>query len=254
MRTGAFNFLFFSLYFALVPNTVRGSICILGFYGRHGNRIITLANGLREAKLTNTTLVLDKKWSKWYKQWFDERADIQLDYSGGCERVVKAQTLFFKEPLNSHNHYIVNLQPKLMHWNAASKALPRVNSVTVHRRWFEGECTRRARKRVYFCLSELDYSDVCHWNHHKIYLKLQKLVVDNEIEYFDTVQLLTDGQKLKYDRSFHFDVKRRIQVEICMMALSTVHFGSSMSSIYYVIAHWRKGLQFPRECFDQLHG
>ena len=65
--------------------------------------------------------------------------------------------------------------------------------------------------------------------------------------------LFTDQQNPKYDRTFKFQMKRNFQVEMCIMALSSAHFGSPMSSIDYVVAHWRAGLQFPIDCFRQLH-
>lgn len=166
---------------------------------------------------------------------------------------MEAKFLYFHYPLNKYNLEIYSLRPKKRYWRSAVQELNARNTVTVHRRWFEGECERRANKREYFCNSSSDFSMACFWTQAEISKHVNYLIRNETLQPGQNIILLTDHQKAKYDKTFKFHINKRFQVEMCMMALSSAHFGNPMSSIDYVVAHWRSGLQFPPDCFTQIH-
>lgn len=221
-------------------------------YGRNANRIITLANALKEAQNRNLTVGLDKKWSSWYSSWFDDQ-NIETNYFGACSVKMDAKLLYFSRPLSGHNAELHDLRPKRKFWRHAFLLLKNKNIVTVHRRWLEGECKKRAKSRQYFCSSSSDFSQTCFWTQADIEEKVGSLIRNNVIPTQQKILLLSDHQNKVYDNTFKFQIRKKFQIEMCMMALSTAHFGNPMSSIDYIVAHWRSKLQFPLECFGQIH-
>jgi len=249
-------FLIFQLLF--FPNKVSSlsdSLCIRGIYGRNANRIITLANGLAEAQKHNLTLALNKEWTLWYKTWFDMHEIIRTNFVDKCHVELKAKVLYRRNRLDAHNYELSKLRPKKIYWLRAQHEINkrREISITVHRRWFEGECRSRAQAKEYFCKTSADFLKVCYWTESEIKNQLNMLMGTNITLSGGRILLFSDHQMLKYDKTFKKEPKRKFQVEMCMMALSHAHFGSPMSSIDYIIAHWRHGSQFPIECFMQIH-
>ena len=230
-------------------------LCIQNFYGRNANRIITLANALKESYRRNLSLALDEKWSSWYSSWFDKHDKIKINHFGSCSVKLEAKFLYSLEPLYKFNSEISYLRPKQRYWKRAIQELNLngKNVVTVHRRWLEGECAGRAKRREYFCKSPLDFSKSCFWTQSDISELVRNLVRRKSLQQQQKILLFTDQQNLEFDKTFRFQMKKQFQVEMCMMALSSAHFGNPMSSIDYVVAHWREGMQFPLECFAQIH-
>lgn len=230
-------------------------LCLYGTYGRNANKIITLANGLEEARNRNLTLSLNLQWSSWYKTWFDVHENIETNFKGPCKSQLHAKFLYTRKPLNEHNSELSKLKPKKKYWKRAVRELKKNKkiAISVHRRWLEGECKIRAKAREYFCKTSADFSMVCTWTQSEIEKQWIYLSREDNFQTHASILLFSDHQQPKYDKTFKNSVKLNLQVEMCMMALSYAHFGSPMSSIDYVVAHWRTGLQFPVECFQQIH-
>ena len=234
---------------------LRESLCVYGTYGRNANKIITLANGLQVSRKRNLTLSLDSEWSSWYKNWFDIHENIETNFKGKCKINLHAKVLYTHNPLNVHNPELRELKPKKKYWRHALRELKKngEKAITVHRRWLEGECETRAKTREIFCKSSIDFSEVCTWTKSDITKQLIYLSRKSHVQPQIPILLFTDHQRPEYDNTFKKSVKLKFQVEMCMMALSYAHFGSPMSSIDYVVAHWRTVLQFPLECFRDIH-
>ena len=256
MQAANYLVLLLQVFFFFPVFCRKGSLCIHRMYGRNANRIITLANGLDESRKRNLTLSLDSKWSSWYAAWFDVHENIETNFKGRCTVTVHAQILYTNRQSDEHNPELLELKPKKKYWRRASHEFNKNNktSVTVHRRWLEGGCETKAKMREYFCRTSTDFSKVCSWTQSDIedQLRINRLQTD-DFQQDSMILLFTDNQMPKYDQTFKNPIKLKFQVEMCMMALSYAHFGSPMSSIDYVVAHWRTGFQFPTECFQQIH-
>ena len=83
------------------------------------------------------------------------------------------------------------------------------------------------------------------------------LEVDNE--YIKSkVVLFTDGQDPRFDATFSVIDKHSFQIQACLMSLARLHYGTPMSSIDYVVAHWRRkfnhspGSTRPESCYQHI--
>ena len=67
--------------------------------------------------------------------------------------------------------------------------------------------------------------------------------------------LFTDHQKPIYDDTFLPNIdKHPFNVQLYMMALSTIHYGNPSSSVDHVVAHWRLGNNMiPSNCWKSSH-
>ena len=67
------------------------------------------------------------------------------------------------------------------------------------------------------------------------------------------VVLYTDGQVHAYDNTFLVKSNADLPVAMVEMAQSAVHYGNPMSTVDFVLAHWRNGKPMePRECYESL--
>lgn len=72
------------------------------------------------------------------------------------------------------------------------------------------------------------------------------------------VVLFTDGQDPKFDQTFSLVDRHSFQIQACLMALARLHYGTPMSSIDYVVAHWRRkfnhpaGSTRPETCYQHI--
>mmetsp|Transcript_25761 Transcript_25761/g.61027 ORF Transcript_25761/g.61027 Transcript_25761/m.61027 type:complete len:108 (+) Transcript_25761:159-482(+) len=68
------------------------------------------------------------------------------------------------------------------------------------------------------------------------------------------VLLFTDGLVEELDSTFPNRDSNTMQVQAWMMTLSEVHYGNPLSSIDYIINHWRRGKPTrPEECYGGYH-
>jgi hypothetical protein len=245
-------------------------LCIFGEYGRSGNKIITIARGLEQAKKDGLQLALDQKWTNWYNAWFEPRDDITLNHICDLQKAasqcrcksVFAGAMYFDmadDPNWSKKHdrdevgtnprgvipTLCTLKPK--QWATTMPS----SDVTVHRRWLEGECLPRANKHVVFCGPR---NDTYNFNYTCLYTEADIRRTAGVLP-GDTVVLYTDGQRRDYDRTFTVvsnASSMSLPQTMVNMARSAKHFGNPMSSMDYILAHWREGPTYPTECFHTL--
>lgn len=132
--------------------------------------------------------------------------------------------------------------------------------VSVHRRSLErngGDCTDTARKPdFYFCFRGtprqlgIPYlASFCNLTYSHLLNTEPAIIEENTTT---AVVLFTDGHKPELDNTFPFmdDTNHSFQVQAWMMTRSDLHYGNPLSSIDYVVAHWRrKRNMFPQQCY-----
>jgi hypothetical protein len=245
-------------------------LCIAGMYGRNSNRIITVAHGLAQAKNDGLQLALDLQWTAWYNEWFHPRDDIKLNLNCDAKsaskcrcKSVAAGALYFSmvddpnwkstwlqdKPGTNPRGLIptlCTLKPKL--WNTT----PPSSIVTVHRRWLEGACVQWANEHMVFCGARNDDA-VYNFNYTCAYTEADIRRTAGVLP-GNKVVLYTDGQKKDYDKTFEVvaDSNLSFPQMLVNMARSAKHFGNPMSSVDYVLAHWRDGPTYPLEYFQDL--
>ncbi len=232
-----FILLFFSVLFIwAIPSCVDGVLCLDGTHGQNANRMISLANALHRAKDLNMSHVaLDETWSSWYKEWFDRKENIVLDYRGVCLERISASDAFRAFSHHEYNDYLNYLHPSD---HIVNEAIQRFKSqipfVSVHRRDLEGSCHARHRRpnRSYFCFRQIkeDLAYTCDWKEAD-FTHLNSSII-----------LFTDGENPTYDNTFTHRSQDNFQIQMWAMTMSSRHFGNPTSSIDYVVAHWRKSM------------
>ena len=65
------------------------------------------------------------------------------------------------------------------------------------------------------------------------------------------IVLFTDGLDAKQDNTFANRDQHPVEQQMWGMVLSERHFGNPLSSIDYVVAHWRNDTVEPTTCFAQ---
>ncbi|KAL3926560.1 MAG: hypothetical protein SGBAC_013427 [Bacillariaceae sp.] len=230
------------------------------FYGRTNNKVIEIGKLLKlsyqEGK--NRRLALDRRWSNWYPQFFDERADVLLDYypHGECEKTFTAREAF--EIPDWDLSYLIHLLPRHDFRERVEKILNTwqhgQNYISVHRRDLEGSCHVHARcsdveLETSTCLQKRDPIEVC-----SAELRLQAC----DMEYNTVpnpeglpIVLFTDGQVPAKDGTFpHMFNTTDFFVEMWLMVKSKTHWGNPRSTVDAVVSSWRKGRGMePKECY-----
>ena len=223
----------------LVPNP----ICLGGkFWGKNFNRFMQLANALSLRTSPTQKLALQQNWPGWYRQWLDDRDDILLGYRGECSRSVRAQDIHFMRNWSDGMPELETLTPKMEYQQEAADAMSEPY-VSVHRRNMDGECARREGTAHLFCFREAEWGAgelgrICD-------------MVYNDVENTTLpVVLFSDEQRPELDGTFPRLDNHSFQVQSWMMVLSTIHYGNPMSSVDYVVSHWRKHKDTrPAKCF-----
>jgi hypothetical protein len=230
------------------------------FYGRTNNKVIQVGKLL---KITHNegkgrALGLDRRWSNWYRQHFDHRPDVLLDYypHGECQKTYTAEEAFSIPDWDLS--YLSNLLPAKTYQDAAEAIIRRWphgdTYISVHRRDLEGSCHAHARCSDVdlvnlTCYQERDPKEQC-----SVDLRLQacnmeyKLVPNPEGL---PVVLFTDGQVPALDATFpHKFNATDFFVEMWLMVKSKTHWGNPRSTVDMVVQHWRqrKGME-PNECY-----
>jgi FkbM family methyltransferase len=211
------------------------------FAGRDGNRMITLANAIRRAKSNHSVVALDTGWSAWYREWFDNRPDVSLDYSGPCGESLTSHDLFYMFSYKTHNSVLPTLIPSKDIRDKAESAYPQRPFVSVHRR-NHPSCSIKNGNTL--CNNGV-YGPACAYTETTV-----RHIVGETVH----IVLFTDGIDPTRDNTFANRDTHSFQQQMWGMVLSERHFGNPLSSMDYVVAHWRKDTAVePTACFAQLH-
>ena len=248
-------------------------ICLLSrFYGRHANRMVTLANAIRYS--SNGIVRLGPRWSRWFKLWFDPVQSVsihlymdQRDYGQACKHI-DARYIFYKYSGSKQQGYpkmgLFNpgfsklyLQPMLL--QEASNALKVYahnnekssgHTATVHARWLEGECeTRQKAGQTYCRVGDKDFFTYESCAYTEEYIKQHLPLALSKA----SIVLCADQEHPLSEETFHNIDTHSYQVQFGMMATSDFHFGNPASTVDYVIAHFRNGRsQSPILCYSDV--
>ena len=229
-------------------------------YGRLNNQIISIAGALREARKHNTTLILGEQWNEIFLETFDPHPDVFVPLSTSrfhfsndtCQHELTGKRAFrLARPLETYflpelaelllRKDICDKAKKLIEDNYYSKSQKSV--ISVHRRWLEGECYKRAKRAMNFgsvktCSAET-MLNACNVKYDDI---------DTPGSY-SIVVLFTDGQMPAMDDTFPIrDPAEKkdldaFKIQMWMMALSDIHYGNPASSVDWVVMHWRYKLR-----------
>lgn len=134
--------------------------------------------------------------------------------------------------------------------------------ISVHRRWLEGECHRRSSSsNEKFCMNESNRIGNTTMKQTHSTEQYCDIVYDNITQQFQHLEedapyqviLFTDGQKPEFDLTFPTIDDNHFTFQLWMMTLSGIHFGNPVSSVDYVVYHWRKGIRmYPSDCFPPI--
>jgi hypothetical protein len=228
-------------------------------YGRAMNQYLQLATLLHQATLLNGThrtvvALRHSAYNNFFRDWFDPRDDVLLDYRGRCDQSYNASTLFYMYYPNGWQDVAAQFQtliPKASIRAEAAAALqeyrgPQQRPVTtVHRRDLERGCNSKALQRhgitcpSVSAAQEMPVSDLVNA------CQLDYPMIKNETNGTQVV-LFTDGQVPKLDRTFPIRSNHSFPVQAWMMATSAVHYGNPFSSCDTVVYFWRMGLSTAR--------
>jgi hypothetical protein len=251
------------------------AVCLTSEYGRNCNAIIQVANAIVIARQKGGKLGLPANWTKWYLEFFDPRdEDVLLDVPPErCNSSITAESAFYLQPFHKPNYALMDLIPKQSIRQAAQEALDSIRHnkhnttrkdlslvVSVHRRWLEGTCVERTAKGEVFCIRprRRDRANMCNMTYQTVTDQLRQLEQEQNQEYDNitnnaVVVLFTDEQVPELDDTFPLWDEHPFPVQLWMMAMSDVHFGTPPSSIDMVVYHWRRGLRTqPSQCYRPL--
>ncbi len=211
------------------------------FHGENANRIVTLANAIRRARSNHTGVALGAAWSKWYRNWFDGRDGVLLDHDGKqCGETLDPSSLYYEHSphIEPFNVELVSLIPAKAVRAAAAAVYGSTFFVSVHRR-MHPSCSKPTGNIM--CRQASDYHPACEYTQSSVMAVLQTR---------SRVILFTDGLSPKHDSSFKHRDQRPFPLQMWAMTLSKLHFGNPLSSIDYVVSHWRNrtGVR-PEGCF-----
>ena len=245
---------------------LQGPVCLKvkrKFFGRNCNRIIQIANGLMMARDMHADgIYLDQNWTSWYKKYLEDRDDVRFFVSNrhdpNCSRHVLSEEAHMYRPTNMVNPALLSLRLNSSIRQAAYRATKRYRRigkqqhgvggfVSVHRRNLEDVCRRWSRTpekySANYCIRGEpflpSYEDWCDTVYQNITERHNRTVV-----------LFTDRQRPEYDKTFPIRDENSFPVQLHMMTLSDLHYGVPISSIDYVVSHWRQGQNTkPHTCF-----
>lgn len=216
-------------------------LCLHTTFGKNSNKMLSLANSIDFAKKNGLKYIsLDQNYWKWFKVWFDDREDI-LEHKNNikCTKRISGRQVFYSHKIKTVDYFnpiLMTLLPKKSIRETAEKIFTEP-FVSVHRRHFEGECLWRS-KNSYLCNSNEDYSKTCNYT-------------GDDFNHLDEkVILFTDGQVPNLDKTFKNIDHQPYPVQMWAMTLSTIHYGNPMSTVDYIVSHWRKNkITRPQSCY-----
>ena len=247
------------------------SICLYGSDGHSiinnilaiGNALKFLskkADGQREIKDNGvfSLLGLDDGFMKIYQKLFDKRKDIV--YAKNCKRMVSYIEMFYSYGDSSKNTnqrsgniQLAHLVPKNSIRRQAESIVANNTFVSVHRSWVSGECYALLNNKNCFCnISGTSPTGIANT---AFYCGITEEHINGWNETGIPVIFFTGDGKIEYDKHKNFEKvdHHPFEIQLWMMVLSKLHYGNPMSSIDYLIYHWRyfRGKQTePTECYN----
>ena len=255
-------------------------VCVLPrFYGQHFNRIIETANFLEMAAAENANLMMSATtWGFWFDSWFD-REDLYQPLNVVPRRDCIHARKYLPKTAHFHRNFtdgIPNLTRLLPKQSIRQEAESIVRDmlkhnftnatsfVSVHRRSMDR--SNGTDEHCYELASKNDLSNYCLGRNITLeersrYCTIQYDDVMDDLRIRDAqfnttfsslpVVLFSDGQSPHLDNTFPYIDDHNLMVQSWMMTLSVVHYGNPLSSIDYVLNHWRKGRGMrPSACYD----
>tara|TARA_A100001015_G_scaffold28367_2_gene31516 strand:+ start:1786 stop:6273 length:4488 start_codon:yes stop_codon:yes gene_type:complete len=224
--------------------TSNVDMCLTGKpFGRAANQMLSMFGALP----AKGTLGLDNRWSAFYADWFEPNRRINLFFKGRCKNSTNPQDAFYslKNDYNSSNRNFEGFQMKNELLQKASGILASYDGAvaTVHGRWLENECTRRARTLNNWCTEKNEtWEHTCHYTHSSVFKLLPA-----DIKH---ILYISDGQTLKYAKTFKKVDSHAFNIQFAMMSLSDYHFGNPMSTIDYIVSKLRQNKPtYPERCY-----
>ena len=254
-------------------------LCLRPFFvGNEFNRILQVVNSFQIAADRGKELVLPKKpWAQWFDSWFSPQETPFFSFQTTSRPKCRQLTLI--KPLDAHYYgrcnttlaNLVRLRPKESIRNQAKEAVQKLlqhnlgnttSFVSVHRRSMDqpdnsdacyytastnGECT--------YCFSPNvtveEQGKYCTITHQDVLEDLRKRDAEFGTSFASLpVVLFTDGQDVQRDKTFPYIDTNDFRVQSWMMVLSAVHYGNPLSTVDYVVSHWRKGREMrPAACY-----
>jgi FkbM family methyltransferase len=199
-------------------------VCLTGGLRRTGNAIIILANAIRT--LTNGEfLVLTGAWRDWFISFFGEHPRVQTNASG-CSKRLQGGKMYEWFPFDEINPVIPTLLPKRSIRTRAENIYSKGTFTSVHGRWLGGECFMRANMSATFCHGSELYHHTCEQR-------------GTDFPSNATVVLFSDQERPDLDKTFSIVDTTIFFVQLWSQTLSETHYGNPMSSLDYIVAHWR---------------
>lgn len=225
----------------------------------------------------SSILAFNRPWTEWYKEWFGSLPSnvhfVQNFRRIHCRKWIVRGDLIkihfqrpFPDGTPSLQHRIPKQSIRLEAEAAVAQILKRSNStkfMSVHRRAFErGEqaCEgfvgphehtfcfgkRLDSNHTYFKnLSSSVIGSYCEVTHEIAQTHVKTVdggqATSSSAQRLPPIVLFTDGQRADLDQTFPLWDNHSFPVQLWMMTLSDIHYGNPMSSVDYVVAHWRRG-------------
>ena len=126
--------------------------------------------------------------------------------------------------------------------------------ITVHQRWIEGTCPRKAKKGMNACINSGKqgkrrippvWVQACSYTYDYVRSQLPgKYTPDNSV-----LILMGDNQRMDFEETFPIRDQSHFAVQIVMMTMSDYHVGNPQSTVDANVAYWRRGRKsFPENC------
>lgn len=251
-------------------------VCLNGFWGDNANRLIQLSHLFYRTNGTYRGVGLSRRWSVWYLEWFDKTQMPEVkwytrknSFWRDCtNKTISAETAHYAREKGPNFNPILaaQIQPKASIKEEAQRAIEEhvanhakkhslnkhFTIITVHRRSFgKDNCTTVATSgRAFYCVSGETHHDnwtipellrYCEFSYPDLLKDLRQRYGIIELDASSIVPiLLTDGYSPDVDQTFPQIDNHSFPVQMWMMVLSNIHYGYPMSSVDYVVSHWRR--------------
>ena len=225
------------------------NVCMSGnAVGRTANKLVSILHALP----LDGTLTLDSEWSKIYEKWLEPNNKVILYSKKKCTEKISAWDAFYKFkggkqgkfPFYRHERPDTKLSLKLDTLNKAKSILSTFAGpvATVHGRWLEGSCLKRANALNNLCTSKnIKWTKPCAYTEDFV----RKHTNISNIIY------CSDDQRPEYRKTFKHVDKHDFNIQLALMTLSDYHFGNPQSTIDYVLTYVRKkNKMYPEECYS----
>ena len=256
-------------------------VCVVPrFWGQNFNRVIQTANFLEMAAEQDVDLMMSEDaWGKWFNTWFD-RGDLSQPLGFVSRHHCQRMRKYFPQKAHFHRNFtdgIPNLTRLLPKQSIRQEAESVVRDmlkhnftnatsfVSVHRRSMDRsnvtdeQCHGLANQGdvLNYCLGRNSTAEergrYCTIQYDDVMDDLRKRDAEFNTTFSSLpVVLFTDGQSPHLDNTFPYIDDHNLMVQSWMMTLSAVHYGNPLSSMDYVLTHWRKGRGMrPSACYSR---